>query len=182
MTVSPYQSTFPCQHEIMLAPGHYFHVEHSQVDYLALPPPLQRAHNHRLLMQYQLPMPDKNTLMLPDFMANKWTDIPKVAWALGILMHPLPLPWWAKTSYYAGLHHHLSDDFRQPQQEPSNPQTLLTAGAVQILAGLAPFGSAYTTRASYMFSSASRELMNVPVKKALPWNVIEGAFRYVREN
>ncbi|WP_145932187.1 hypothetical protein [Yersinia bercovieri] len=165
----------------MLAPGSYFHLEHSGIDYPALPPVLQQAHNQRLLMQYQLPMPGINTLMLPDFMVQHWADLPKVAWALGILLHPSPLPWWAKTSRYAGLHHHLSGDFRQPQEKQSSPQTVLVTGAVQILASLAPFGAEYTTRASYMFSTASQQLMKVPVRNALPWNVIEGAYHYVRE-
>lgn len=181
MMTSAQHSNTRCQHEIMLAPGGYFHAEHSGIDYSALPPVWQQAHNQRLLMQFQLPMPDANTLMLPEFMAHHWADLPKVAWALGILLHPSPLPWWVKTSKYTELHHRLSDNFRQPQAEPSSPQTLLVTGAVQILACLAPFGEVYTTRASYMFSSASRQLMNVPVKNALPWNVIEGAYDYVRE-
>ncbi|AJJ24469.1 hypothetical protein [Yersinia enterocolitica] len=179
MTANPGRFSFACQHEILLAPGGYFHAEHSGIDYPSLPQVLQEAHNQRLLRQYQLPAPDSNTLLLPDFIAEHWAQLPKVAWALGVLLHPAPLPWWVETSQYAQLHQHGNDNFRQLQQTPSSPQTLLAAGAAQLLAGLQPFGKVYTARASYMFSSVTRQLMETPMKNALPWNVIEGACRYV---
>ncbi|QHB33888.1 hypothetical protein F0T03_18125 [Yersinia canariae] len=179
MIANPGKLSFICEYEILLAPGSYFHVEHSGIDYPALPQALQQAHNQRLLRQYQLPTPDSNTLPLPSFIAEYWAELPKVAWALGVLLHPAPLPWWVETSQYAQLHQRTNDNFRQPQEAPSSPQILLATGAAQLLAGLAPFGRVYTARASYMFSSITRQLMEAPVKNALPWNVIEGACRYV---
>ncbi|MGE4755310.1 hypothetical protein AB8965_15340 [Yersinia enterocolitica] len=178
MTANPGRFSFACQQKILLAPGSYFHAEHSGIDYPALPQVLQQAHNRRLLRQYQLPAPDNNTLLLPDFIAEHWAQLPKVAWALGVLLHPAPLPWWVETSQYAQLHQRANDNFRLPQKAAS-PQILLATGAAQLLAGLAPFGRVYTTRASYMFSALTQQLMETPVKNALPWNVIEGACRYV---
>lgn len=179
MTANPGRFSFACQQKILLAPGGYFHVEHSGVDYPALPQVLQQAHNQRLLKQYQLPAPDRNTLLLPNFIAEHWALLPNMAWALGVLLLPAPLPWWVETSQYAELHQRVNVNFRQPQEAPSSPQTLLATGAAQLLAGLAPFGRVYTARASYMFSAITRQLMEAPVKNALPWNVIEGACRYV---
>ncbi|AJJ64882.1 hypothetical protein [Yersinia aldovae] len=179
MIANPGRFSFACQHKILLAPGGYFHAEHSGIDYPALPQVLQQAHNQRLLTQYQLPMPDRNTLPLPDFIVEHWSQLPKVAWALGVLLHPAPLPWWVETSKYTGLHQRTNDNFRQSQEVPSSPQILLATGAAQLLTGLAPFGRVYTVRASYMFSAITRQLMETPVKNALPWNVIEGACRYV---
>ncbi|MGL4487416.1 MAG: hypothetical protein ACRCUG_10740 [Yersinia sp. (in: enterobacteria)] len=179
MTANPGKLGFSYPYEILLAPGGYFHVEHSGIDYRALPQVLQQAHNQRLLTQYQLPMPDRNTLLLPDIIVQHWAELPNVAWALGILLHPSPLPWWVETSQYAELHQRVNDNLRQSQEMPSSPQTLLATGAAQLLAGLAPFGRVYTARASYMFRSITRQSMKIPVRNALPWNVIEGACRYV---
>lgn len=174
-------SDFACQHEILLSPGSYFHVEHCGFDYPSLPQVLQQAHNLRLLRHFQLPMPDKTTQKLPHVFACHWAELPSVAWALGVMLHPMPLPWWLETSKYAQLHYYVKNSVRYPQEELASPQMLLATGATQLLASLSPFGEVYTSRALYMFSSMTQRLMKSRVRNALPWNVIEGACRYVTE-
>lgn len=174
-------SDFILQHKILLAPGSYFHVEHCGIDYPSLPQVLQQAHNLRLLRHYQLPMPDKTTQPLPRIFACHWAELPSFAWALGVLLHPMPLPWWLESSKYAQLHHHVNNTVLAPQNALASPQILLATGATQLLASLTPFGEVYTTRANFMFSSMTQRLMKSRVRNPLPWNVIEGACRYVAE-
>lgn len=173
---------FLTQQKILLAPGEYFHSEYSGVDYSALPPVLQRVHNRRLLTQYQLPMPNAQLPVLPDIITEHWTELPKIAWALGVFLLPDPLPWWVQISGYANLRQRINTSIMlRPEQHITSPQTLLAVGAAQLLASLAPFGTVYTIRASYMFHTATRLLMAPPVNGVLPWNIIEGACQYVRQ-
>lgn len=175
------KSAFFTHQKILLEPGSYFHREHSGIDYLSLPLALQHAHNRRLLAQYQLPLSDARTPKLPDVMIEQWVDLPKIAWILGVYLLPTPLPWWVENTRYATLHQQVAGRIKpMPDWEIISPQTLLAAGAAQLIACLTSISPVYSLRLKYMFRPAILCLMKTPVEVVLPWNLIEGACHYVK--
>ncbi|MHA0902031.1 hypothetical protein [Enterobacter ludwigii] len=175
--------SFICQQHIFLAPGLYFHADHSGIDYSALPPVLQKAHNQRLLKQYQLSLPNSRTPTLPATISGCWSLLPEVAWVLGIVLHAPPLPWWLQTSRYVVLHQYATHNALPQTLETTSPRAVLAGGAAQLLGCLTPFGSEYTVRASFMFSHAVRKLVDdVPAQTTLPWNIFEQACHAVGDN
>ncbi|MBS3050421.1 hypothetical protein [Enterobacter mori] len=174
---------FISQQRIFLAPGLYFHADHSGIDYTALPPVLQKAHNQRLLRQYDLPLPTARTPTLPDMVTGRWSLLPEIAWVLGIIQHTPKLPWWLQTSRYVVLHQYATQCALPQTLEASSPREVLAGGAAQLLSCLTPFGSEYTVRASFMFSHAVRNYVtDVPAQTTLPWNIFVQACHAVGDN
>ncbi|EFB73054.1 type III secretion apparatus protein OrgA/MxiK [Providencia rustigianii] len=171
------------QKDIFLAPGCYFHPEFNHDNYHLLPVPLQHRQNQKLIQRYSLGLPDENTQMLPDAVAQNWAQLPKVAWGLGVIQSPKPLPWWGELSQYQELHSQLSHPLWQVKNTlVATPQTLLALGAWQLLTCLAPFCESYSARAKYMFSRSTQRLIDTSENVLLPWNIIEETCHYVRKN
>lgn len=171
------------QKNIFLAPGDYFHSEFVDEHYHQLPAPLQQQQNLQLIEQYQLGLPDEKTLELPEVLAENWSLLPSVAWGLGVIQHPEPLPWWGELSQYRQLHQKFSHPLWQDQTHSiDTPQHLLALGAEQLLMCLNTFGRDYAVRAKYMFSHSTQQQIRNAVSTLLPWNIIEETCHYVREH
>lgn len=171
------------QKNIFLAPGNYFHAEFVDEHYHQLPVPLQQLQNMQLIEQYQLDLPDEKTLILPEMLAENWSLLPSVAWGLGVIQHPDPLPWWGELSQYRQLHQKFSHSLWQDiTHSIDTPQHLLALGAKQLLMCLNTFSHGYAKRAKYMFSRSTQQMIPHTASTLLPWNIIEETCRYVREH
>ncbi|HHR5902498.1 TPA: hypothetical protein ACS7XC_003451 [Providencia alcalifaciens] len=171
------------QKNIFLAPGDYFHSEFIGMHYHQLPPLLQKQQNSRLIKQYQLGLPNENTPILPKVLADNWSQIPAIAWGLGVIQHASPLPWWGELTQYHQLHKQFTHPLWQSQtRQIETPQQLLALGAEQLLTCLTTFSHCYATRAKYMFSRSTQKVINHSVSVLLPWNIIEETCHYVREH
>lgn len=151
------------QKNIFLAPGNYFHDEFNLPIYHQLPAKLQQQHNQNLIEKYALKMPNENTRILPSLLSNNWEAFPTIAITLGHLWQRKP--------------------FNNDMLPKENiPQALSAFGAAQLLACLTPFGNIYVSRAKYMFSQNTQQLIPTYFDGALPWNLIEEACHHVSRN
>lgn len=151
------------QKNIFLAPGNYFHDEFNLPIYHQLPAKLQQQHNQNLIEKYALKMPNENTRILPSLLSNNWGAFPTIAITLGHL--------WQRKS--------LNKDMLPKE---NIPQALSAFGAAQLLAYLTPFGNIYVSRAKYMFSQNTQQLIPTYSKGALSWDLIEEACHHVSRN